>query len=160
MNIKGTFLHVFADAISSIGVITAAIIIYFTRAFVVDSLMGILIGGIILRSAFGLLSESSKVLLEAVPEEIKVEDVVEEIKKVKGVRSVHDLHLWSISSGINAMSGHVVIEDQMVSKAGDILNKITSTLEKKFNIVHTTLQLECRVCDSPFICSMTPREKH
>lgn len=160
LNVKGTFLHVFSDTISSVGVIVAAVIIYFTRAYIVDSLMGILIGGIILRSAFGLLSESSKVLLEYVPEEIKLEDVIEEIKKVEGVQSVHDLHLWSISSGINAMSVHVVIEDQMLSKSGDILNKITRALEQNFNIVHTTIQLECKICGGPFVCGITTEEKH
>ncbi len=160
LNVKGAFLHVFADMISSIGVIIAAVIIYFTGAFVVDSFMGILIGGIILRSAFGLLSESSKVLLESAPEGIDVDDVINSINKVKGVRSVHDMHIWSISSGINALSGHVVIEDQMVSKSRGVLKKITRTLENNFVIVHTTLQLECEVCVGPTVCGISAEEKH
>ncbi|MFH1821099.1 MAG: cation diffusion facilitator family transporter [Methanobacteriota archaeon] len=159
LNVKGAYLHVLSDAISSVGVITAAVIIYFTGAFIVDALMGILIGGIILRSAFGLLSESGKVLLESVPEEIDVENVIKEIKKVKGVRSVHDMHLWSISSGINAMSGHVVIEDQMVSKAEDVLMEITLALRDKFSVAHTTIQLECNICKSPFTCSLVEKER-
>lgn len=160
LNVKGAFLHVLADAISSIGVIAAAVIIYFTQAFIIDSLMGILIGGMILRSAFGLLSESGRVLLESVPEEIDIEEVVKEIKKVEGVRSVHDLHLWSISSGINAMSGHLVIKDRMISKSEEILSRVTNVLKEKFNIVHTTLQLECNQCSDSLVCKLTPEEKH
>jgi len=159
LNVKGAFTHVLSDAISSVGVIAAAVIIYFTRAFIVDALMGILIGGIILRSAFGLLSESGKVLLEAVPEEIDLEEVMREIEKVNGVQSVHDLHLWSISSGINAMSGHIVIDDQKVSKAEQISNKVTKLLKERFNIIHTTIQLECKICKSPFTCSLAEEGK-
>ena len=158
LNVKGAFTHVLSDAISSVGVIVAAVIIYFTQAFVVDSLMGILIGGIILRSAFGLLSESGKILLEAVPEEIIVEDVIKEMENVEGVRSVHDLHLWSISSGINAMSGHIVVDDQRVSKAEQVSKKVTQMLKDHFNILNTTIQLECKVCKSPFTCSLNEDE--
>jgi len=154
LNVKGAYLHVLSDAISSIGVIAAAVIIYFTGAYIVDALMGILIGGIILRSAFGLLSESGKVLLESAPEEIDVEEVERKIKKVKGVKSVHDMHLWSISSGINAMSGHIVIDDQKVSQAEDVQNRVAKMLKKEFNITHTTIQTECKVCRSPFACSL------
>ena len=152
LNVKGAFTHVLSDAISSIGVIAAAVIIYFTQAFIVDALMGILIGGIILRSAFGLLGESTAVLLESTPEGIDVKEVIEKMKTVEGVKNVHDLHLWSISSGMNAMSGHIVIEDQMVSKAGDIMDRIAKTLRENYDIAHTTIQIECKVCDGPLAC--------
>ncbi len=154
LNVKGAYMHVLSDAISSVGVIVAGVIIFFTGAYIVDALMGILIGGIILRSAFGLLSESGKVLLEGVPEGLDLEEVAAEIKKVDGVRGVHDLHLWSLSSGVNAMSGHIVIDDQKVSKAEQISRAVTKMLQERFNILHTTIQLECNVCKSPFTCTL------
>lgn len=153
LNVKGAFTHVFSDAISSIGVIVAAVVIFFTQAFIVDALMGILIGGIILRSAFGLLSESSAILLESTPKGIEVEAVKREMGKVKGVKNVHDLHIWAISSGINAMSGHIVIDDQRVSKSKEVLEKIAEMLQKNFGITHTTIQIECKVCQGPFACT-------
>lgn len=159
LNVKGAFMHVLGDTVSSVGVIAAALVISFTGAYVMDPLAGLLIGGIILRGAIGLIAESGGVLLEAVPEGVDVDDVVKEIKKVEGVRSVHDLHLWAISSGINAMSGHVVIEDQMVSRAGEVLGKVTMSLKEKFSIVHTTIQLECKTCKGPFVCSIVTEKK-
>ncbi|KUO39297.1 MAG: hypothetical protein APZ16_04700 [Candidatus Hadarchaeum yellowstonense] len=155
LNVKGAFFHVLSDTLSSLGVIVAAVIIYFTHLFLVDALMGILIGGIILRSAFGLFSESGRVLLEAVPEGIDLEEVKRKMEEVAGVLEVHDLHLWSISSGINAMSGHIVIDDQKLSKAEEISRQVTELLRKNFNIIHTTIQLECKGCQSPFVCPLS-----
>ncbi len=159
LNVKGAFAHVFSDTISSLGVIVASIVIFFTDFTPVDSFIGAIIGVLILRSSFGVLRESLKVLLEYVPEGIDAEDVTSEIMKIGGVQGVHDLHIWSISSGINAISGHVIIQDQMLSKSGDILEQITKMLRERYSIVHTTLQLECKVCKGPFICQLTPEEK-
>ncbi|MEM3421554.1 MAG: cation diffusion facilitator family transporter [Candidatus Hadarchaeum sp.] len=154
LNVKGTFSHVFSDTISSVGVIAAAVIIYFSQLFIVDALIGILIGGIILRSAVALISESGRVLLEAVPEGIDPDRVVEKIKKIDGVQDVHDLHIWSISSGINSLSGHIVIDDQKLSKAEEILRQVDKLLKENFSIIHTTIQLECKACQEPFVCSL------
>ncbi|MEW5995748.1 MAG: cation transporter, partial [Candidatus Zixiibacteriota bacterium] len=78
---------------------------------------------------------------------------------VKGVIEVHDFHFWSISTEINAMSTHVMIEDQMVSRAGQVLDGITSRM-RKFDIFHTTIQLECKTCKDPFICSLVKKKDH
>ncbi|MEW6592098.1 MAG: cation diffusion facilitator family transporter [Candidatus Hadarchaeota archaeon] len=159
LNVKGAFLHVIGDTISSMGVIVSALVILLTGYFLVDSLMGIFIGAIILRGAIGLIWESSSVLLESTPKGIDAGEVIKEIKKVDGVIEVHDFHFWSISTGINAMSTHVMIENQMVSKAGAILDEITSKL-RKFDIFHTTIQLECKTCKDPFICSLVKNKGH
>jgi cobalt-zinc-cadmium efflux system protein len=105
-----------------------------------------------------LIREASGILLEAVPEHIDVRKITREVKKVKGVRDLHDLHVWTITSGMHAMSGHLLIEDQMVSKAAEILDEVNGLLRLKFGIVHTTLQLECEKCEGPFVCRFEPRE--
>lgn len=154
LNIRGAFLHVLGDALSSIGVIVAGIIIFLTKFYLVDPIVAILIGGIILRGAIGLVMESSNILLEAVPKHLKVEEISREIEKIEGVKDIHDLHLWTITSGIYALSGHLVIKDQMVSKSEQILKEANTLLKEKFGISHTTLQLECLECSRFPVCNL------
>jgi cobalt-zinc-cadmium efflux system protein len=154
LNIRGAFMHVLGDALSSIGVIVAGIIIFFTKFYLIDPIVAILIGGIILRGAINLITESSNILLEAVPKHLRVETISEELTKIQGIKNMHDLHLWTISSGIYALSGHLVIEDQMVSKSDQILKEANRILQEKFGITHTTLQLECLVCKQFPVCNL------
>jgi len=105
-----------------------------------------------------LIKEAGGILLEAAPKHIDMRKITREVKKVKGVRDLHDLHVWTITSGMYAMSGHLLIEDQMVSKAADILNEVNELLRLKFGIAHTTLQLECAKCKGPFVCRLGPGE--
>jgi len=154
LNIRGAFLHVLGDALSSIGVLVAGIIIFFTGFYLVDPIVAILIGGIILRGAIGLVTESGHILLEAVPKHLKVEEISEELKNIEGVKDIHDLHLWTITSGIYALSGHLVIKDQMVSRSEEILKEANALLKDKFGITHTTLQLECLECSRFPVCNL------
>jgi cobalt-zinc-cadmium efflux system protein len=154
LNIRGAFLHILGDALSSIGVIVAGIIIFFTKFYLIDPIVAILIGGIILRGAINLITESSNILLEAVPKHLRVETISEELKKIQGIKDIHDLHLWTISSGIYALSGHLVIEDQMVSKSDQILKEANRILQLKFGITHTTLQMECLACSKFPVCNL------
>ena len=101
-----------------------------------------------------LVRESSDILLEAVPRHIQVDKVIGMIKEVPGVEDVHDIHVWTITSGINALSTHLLIEDQMVSRTGEIMEAINQGLARDFGITHTTLQLDCDSCPSGFICDM------
>ncbi|MCJ7498485.1 MAG: cation diffusion facilitator family transporter [candidate division Zixibacteria bacterium] len=154
LNIRGAFMHVLGDALSSIGVIVAGIIIFFTKFYLIDPIVAILIGGIILRGAINLITESSNILLEAVPKHLRVETISEELIKIRGIKDMHDLHLWTISSGIYALSGHLVIEDQMVSKSDQILTEANKVLQEKFGITHTTLQMECLACSKFPVCNL------
>jgi cobalt-zinc-cadmium efflux system protein len=158
LNLKAAFWHIIGDAISSLGVITAAIIIFTTGFERADAIIAVLIAGIILWGASGLIKESIDILLEAVPKNIKRDDVVKAIEEVKGVLTVHDLHIWTITSGVNSMSAHVVIEDQTISNCQGIIQKINDVLIKKFNIMHTTLQMECGTCVSDSVCSVSPAD--
>jgi len=158
INIRGAFLHVLSDTLSSVGVITAGLLIIFAGVYVVDPLVGFLIGAMVLIWAIGLIREAGGVLLEAVPKHIDVREITREVKKVKGVRNLHDLHVWTITSGMHAMSGHLLVEDQMISKCAEILDEVDELLRTKFGIAHTTLQLECQKCKGPFVCRFEPEK--
>jgi cobalt-zinc-cadmium efflux system protein len=148
LNIKAAFWHILGDTISSVGVIITGIIITFTGWYIADPIIAILIGCIILWGAARIVREASDVLLEAVPKHIKIEKVVETLQNVPGVDEVHDMHIWTITSGIYALSTHLMIGDQMVSHSAEILQAVAHDLSENFNITHTTLQLECEKCES------------
>ena len=154
LNIRAAFWHVLGDTISSVGVVAAGIIIAFTGWGIVDPIIAILIGIIILWGAARLVKESVDILLEAVPKHIRVEAVIESIKSIPGVEDVHDIHIWTITSGIHALSAHVRIEDQRVSTSAEIVGVVNQDLSRHFNITHTTLQLECESCPTGLICDI------
>ena len=157
INIKSAFWHALGDALASVGVIAGAIIIMFTKLFWVDAVVSVLISLIILFAAWGIFKEGLRILLEAVPGDIRVSEVVKALKVIPEIRDVHDLHVWSISSNLNAMSSHVVIDDCSVSQAENIRRRIEDTLREKFGIGHTTVQFECNQCaDNGLFCKMAP----
>ena len=148
LNIKAAFWHIIGDTISSVGVIIAGVIIAITGWRIADPIIAVFIGCIILWGAVRLVRESTDILLEAVPKHIQVGNVIGTIKNISGVEDVHDIHIWTITSGIYALSAHLLIEDQMVSKSGEIVETVNHDLAQYFNISHTTLQLECEKCES------------
>jgi cobalt-zinc-cadmium efflux system protein len=152
LNIRGAFLHVLSDAASSVGVIVGGVLIHFLGWYYADPIIGFLIGLLILRGAFSLVSESAAVLLEAPPKGVKVDDVVQTICSVKGVKDIHDLHVWSITSGINTISAHILIEDAQTKRTNEILNEIRELLKNKFDITHSTFQTECESCPDDLFC--------
>ena len=154
LNVKAAFWHILGDTVSSVGVIIAGLIILFTGWYVADAIAAFVIGGIIIWGAVRIVGESTDILLEAVPKHIETDKVIEVIKNVGGVNEVHDMHIWTISSNIYALSAHLVIDDQMVSKAIDIVNAARGKLARDFNITHTTLQLECQSCPTGLVCDI------
>jgi len=157
LNLRAAFWHIVGDTISSVGVIVGGIIIAITGWYIVDPIIAVFIGGIILWGAARLVSESVDILLEAVPRHIDVEKVIATIKSISGVDEVHDIHVWTITSGMHALSAHLLITDQMVSKSAEIVETVNQDLARNFNITHTTLQLECEKCEScpsGIICNM------
>jgi cobalt-zinc-cadmium efflux system protein len=152
LNVKGAFLHMWSDTVSSVGVIAAGIIILLTGRTIADPIISIIIGLLILRGAGGLVLESINILLEAVPKHLDVGQINNAIQKIKGVRDVHDVHLWAITSGMYAMSCHLLIEDQMVSNCTQIVEEVNQTLSQKFDISHSTVQLECEECENSPVC--------
>ncbi len=154
LNLKGAFLHVVGDLISSLGVILAGAIILLTGWKKVDSIISFVIGVIILIGAYKLVMESVHILLESTPKDIALNEVIDGVKTIEGVRDLHHVHVWTITSGIYALSAHVLIEDQMTSRSSQILEDINRFLTEKFNIDHTTIQFECEACETDFVCRL------
>ncbi|MFC2072102.1 cation diffusion facilitator family transporter [Chloroflexota bacterium] len=154
LNIKAAYWHILGDTISSVGVIAAGVIISITGWYIVDPIIAVFIGCIILWGAVRIVRESADILLEAVPKHIQLDEVIETLKNVPGVEDVHDIHVWTVTSGIHALSAHLLIEDQKVSSSAEIVESVNQDLGRYFNITHTTLQLECESCPSGIICDI------
>jgi cobalt-zinc-cadmium efflux system protein len=146
LNLKGAFLHILGDTLSSVGVIAGGIIIAFTGANIVDSLVGILIGGIVLRGAVNLIIESSEVLLESTPRDIDIQTLKTKVEAIPGVKEFHDIHAWTITSQKRALSGHILVDNINTRESQKILCLIKDLLLKDFNITHTTIETECDKC--------------
>ena len=154
LNIKAAFWHIMGDTISSVGVIIAGIIILLTGWYIADTVAALVIGVIILWGAGKIVAEAADILLEAVPRHIATASVIDAIKGVPGVNEAHDVHIWTITSNIYALSAHLVIDDQMVSKSIEIIRTVRRELAQRFNISHTTLQLECESCPTCLVCEI------
>lgn len=155
LNVKGAFLHMWGDTISSVGVILASLIILITGWTIVDPIISILIGLLILRGAVSLVLESSDILMEAVPKHLDVGQISDALKQIEGVRDVHDMHLWTITSGLYALSCHLLIEDRMVSSSSHIVEEVNQALSQRFGIGHSTIQLECQECQNSPVCRLS-----
>lgn len=146
LNVRSAFFHILADTLSSVGVIAGGVIIWFTGWYLVDALIGVLIGGIVLRGAVDLVMESGEILLEATPRDIELEGLRREVQKIDGVEDLHDIHIWTIGSGMRALSAHVLTADISTRESQEIACRIRAVLAGQFNIVHTTLEMECESC--------------
>ena len=146
VNVKSAFLHVVGDAVSSVGVIVAAILIGATGAPWIDPLMSVLIGLIIVVSSGRVLKSSLHILVEGVPEGLSLDRIGEALSAAPAVTEVHDLHVWSLCSGHVALSAHVVVSDQSLRDTGPVMNELKQRLQNNFGIEHTTIQFECAAC--------------
>ena len=140
INVEGAYLEVLKDMYGSCAVIVAALIIISTNLYIVDPIISIGLSLFILPRTWSLMKRVVNILMEGVPSNISYEEVKKAILEVKGVTGIFDLHLWTITSGFDAMTAHVVISD--ISKSQVILKEITSILEKQYNITHNTIQIE------------------
>ena len=142
MNVRGAFLHVLGDTLSSVGVLAGAGIMALTGAWVVDPLISVLISAVIVVGAFRLVRDAVDVLLEAVPAHVDMAAVKQILLDVEGVTAVHDLHVWTISSGLYALSAHLVVRNPMTCNNDQILGTVKHALFDRFGIDHTTIQIE------------------
>lgn len=139
INIRGAWLHVFSDMLGSIGVIISGILIHFF-GWSVDPIASILIAGLITYSSINLIIDTVRVLMEHVPAHIDPHEVIASIEAIAGKKRVHDLHIWSITPGQEALAVHVVVDK--VNDYNTMLHAIQKTIADKFAILHTTIQLE------------------
>jgi cobalt-zinc-cadmium efflux system protein len=140
INIEAALRHVLADILGSIGVIAAALIILTTGWLYADPLVSVLVGLIILLSSWGVIRDSVRILLEAAPKGIDPQKVGHAMASEPGVSEVHDLHIWTITSGFPALSAHVLVPEEV--NCQDRRRDLSEMLEREFGIAHTTLQVE------------------
>lgn len=144
LNVKGAYLEVWADMLGSIGVIVAALVIRFTGWAWVDTLVAVGIGLWVLPRTWVLLKESLNILLEGAPEGVDVDEVARTMLAVPGVTGVHDLHVWVLTSGKNALTAHVVHAASIDGAA--LIEPLKEMLADRFKVFHTTLQVESTAC--------------
>jgi cobalt-zinc-cadmium efflux system protein len=142
LNVRSAFVHMLGDALGSIAIIAGAILIRYTGWEQVDPVLSILIGVLIVWTAWDIIRESLDILLEGLPRNIRLADVVGGMRGVEGVLDVHDLHIWSLGSSAHALSCHVLIADVPPSASDAILRRLNGLLAERFGIRHTTVQFE------------------
>ena len=146
INVKSAYLHLLADALVSAGLVIGGIIIYYTRLYWLDTVFSLIIAAIILFSTWKLMKESLRLSLDGVPSAIDLEEVVALIQKEKGVKEVHHVHIWSLSSTENALTAHLVLEEGVREKEeAHIKHELRHMLEHQ-NIQHVTLETEREDC--------------
>jgi cobalt-zinc-cadmium efflux system protein len=146
INLHSAYLHVVGDAISSLGVILAAIVIMLTGLEWVDALVSVLIGGLILVSSYRVMRSSLHILIEGVPVGLSVKTIAETINQVREVQEVHDLHVWSICSGNVALSAHLLLSEPGLQDRRTVMTEVKQKLISKFGIEHTTIQIDEEIC--------------
>lgn len=142
LNVRSAYLHVLGDALGSVGAIIAGIFMYFFGWYIADPIASLIVAIIILKSAWGVVHHSVHVLMEGAPHTLQVSEVEQTLRQMEGVKDVHDLHIWTITSGKDSLSCHLLIGEDVDSQT--ILQKAIHLLEKKFHIKHTTIQIETK----------------
>ena len=143
LNVRAAMLHVFGDVGASIGVIVAGVIILLTGWTIVDPLISVGIAVLIAIGAWRILRETTDILLEAVPKGLSMPGLVKDMKSVEGIEDVHDLHVWSITNNMYALSCHALIANLPPSDSSVILQSLNTMLSEKYHIGHVTIQFEC-----------------
>ncbi len=147
LNVRSAFLHMAGDAASTLGVAIAGVVIALTGWTALDPIVSILIGAVIAWSSWGILREGIHILLEGTPRGIDLDAMLHDLLLIPGVLGVHDLHAWSITSNLHALSAHIVTENISLSDGAGIQREINQMLVARYNIAHTALQLECEGCE-------------
>jgi len=147
LNIRSAYLHMLGDAVSALGVVVAGIVVTLTGTTLADPIASLLIGVLILGSSRGILTESLTVLLEATPAAVDMRKLEESIKESPGVLGVHDLHVWTVASGIVACSCHIVVAEQSVREGQQVLRGVVAQLRDRFRVAHSTIQIEVEGCE-------------
>ncbi len=157
LNVRAAMLHVIGDVGASVGVILAGALIVFTRWYLVDPLLSLLIALLIAAGAWRILRETVDILMESTPKGVNLAQLVRDIVREPGIADVHDLHVWSIAGGMRALSAHVQAQDCHLSDCDMLLARLNRLLQEKYSIAHSTIQLECSGCDtSDLYCTLSP----
>jgi cobalt-zinc-cadmium efflux system protein len=144
LNLRGAFSHVLSDTLSSLGVVAGALILRSTGWAKIDSILSILIGSLVLFWAIKLVRDSLHILMESTPKHIQIPQLIQTLKEeVEGVRDIHDIHIWEITTHMYAMTAHVTVSECSLIDCMKMTASINRLLSEKFHIEHANLQFEC-----------------
>lgn len=140
VNLRSAYLHVIGDALGSVGAIVAGILMLMFDWYIADPIISVVVALLILKSAWGVIKHAIHILMEGTPVTIDQQGVKETLEGIDGVLNVHDLHIWTITSGLDSLSCHLLIKDDQDSQR--ILQEAINKIESQFKILHTTIQIE------------------
>lgn len=163
INVRSAFVHMLGDLLGSIGIVIGATLIRYTGFHQIDPLLSILIGALIIWTAWDIIKDSLNILLEGLPRGLELQSVVSAMRGVEGVLDVHDLHIWSLGSSTRALSCHVLIEDVPPSSSDCTLRRLNDLLADRFHIRHTTVQFEhvnCALSENGCVIAVDAEEHH
>jgi len=146
INVRSAFVHMLGDALGSVAIMIGAIAIRYTGWEQIDPALSILIGLLVVWTAWDIVRESLNILLEGLPRGLRLTDVASSMRQIDGVLDFHDLHIWSLGSSTHALSCHVLIEDVPPSASDAVLRRLNAVLAERFHIAHTTVQFEHVSC--------------
>lgn len=142
INIQSALWHFMGDLLNSIGVIIAVVLIYFTGIQLIDPILSMIIALVILRGGYKIMRNAWLILMESVPEHLDTDEIMETMKSVDQVLDVHEFHLWSITTEHYSLSAHVVLDSRSSEDAYQTINELETLLKEKYDLAHTTLQIE------------------
>jgi cobalt-zinc-cadmium efflux system protein len=157
LNVRSAYLHMLGDALSALGVVVAGLVVALTGAVVADALVSLLIGILIVWSSWDILAETVNVLLEAAPRGMDMTALETALGQTPGVLGVHDLHVWTVASGLIACSCHIIVAEQSVRSGQQVLRAAAEMLRQRFGVTHTTIQVEVEGCEpDDMYCTLRP----
>ena len=140
VNLRSAYLHVIGDALGSVGAIVAGLVMWLFGWYIADPIISVLVALLILKGAWGVIKHTVHILMEGTPITIDQNEVKKALESIEGVIDVHDLHIWTITSGLDSLSCHILIEDHQDSQK--VLQEAIHFIEEHFKIQHTTIQIE------------------
>ena len=161
MNVRAAYLHLASDALVSLALVIGGIIIYYTGLFRIDAILSLIVAGVIVGSTWRLLRDSLRLSLDGVPADIDIDEVRDTIKKVKGVADIHHIHIWAISTTINALTAHLVMDESVTAADEPAIKKKIRHELSHLKIQHATLETEHlgQACDTEE-CEEHEEHKH
>ncbi|NND71634.1 MAG: cation transporter [Rhodothermales bacterium] len=149
LNIRSAYLHIVTDALSSVGVIVGGLLIWRFDWFIVDPILCAVISAYILYHSGLMLTETVNILMDSSPDDVDIEMIRQDVISIDGVSDMHHIHLWRRTESMTAMEAHVLVQSVSIERMEDIKREIKSVLLTKYNLAHSTLEMEFTPCDEP-----------
>jgi len=147
MNVKSAYLHLFADSLSSAGVIAGGILIFLFKIYWIDSVLTILIGLYVLKEGYLLVCESLRILMQGTPEGLDAREIQKDVERIQGVKDLHHVHVWEITAGDVHFEAHINLAmDMKISESCELKARIEKLLREKYQVTHVTIQFEYDCC--------------